>query len=103
VALHAALSLLAGDLAGANLLTNTIGSAGAEGTKRYHAMIDALAERLRSAVPGIIHPIPNADWGAIAFMSAMVGRSASTGDGDRVLSLEDEFAELLLALTHSTA
>jgi AcrR family transcriptional regulator len=101
--LRAALSFLAQDLAAAHLLTNTVGSVGAEGSRRYHAMIDSLAERLRSAAPPIDHPIPNADWGAIAFMSVMVGRYVTAGEADRVLALEDEFAALLLALTHTPA
>ena len=103
VGLHAALSFLAEDLPAAHLLTNTVGSVGAEGSRRYHAMIDTLAGRLRSAAPSIDPPIPNADWGAIAFMSAMVGRCATAGEADRVLALEDEFATLLLVLTHTPA
>ena len=51
VGLHAALSFLAEDLPAAHLLTNTVGSVGAEGSARYHAMIDSLASGLRSAAP----------------------------------------------------
>lgn len=102
-ALRAALRFLAEDLAAAQLLTNTVGSAGAEGSKRYHAMIDSLAERLRGTAPPIAHPIPNADWGAIAYMSVMVGRSASSGGAEAVLALEDDFAALLFTLTHTPA
>ena len=36
-------------------------------------------------------------------MSAMVGRCATAGEADRVLALEDEFATLLLVLTHTPA
>jgi AcrR family transcriptional regulator len=103
MALRTGLRFLADDLPAAQLLTNTVGSAGAEGSKRYHAMIDSLAERLRRAAPPIAHPIPNADWGAVAFMSVMVGRSASSGGADAVLALEDDFAALLLTLTHTPA
>jgi AcrR family transcriptional regulator len=102
-ALREALSFLAGDLAAAHLLMNTVGSAGAEGSRRYHAMIDSLAERLRRVAPPVAHPIPNADWGAIAYMSVMVGRSANSGDADAVLALENDFTALLLTLTHTPA
>jgi hypothetical protein len=36
-------------------------------------------------------------------MSVMVGRSASSGGADAVLALEDDFAALLLTLTHTPA
>jgi AcrR family transcriptional regulator len=100
-ALRSALSFLAEDLAAAQLLTNTVGSAGAASSERYHAMIDTLAQRLRAAAPPIAYPFPEAEWGAVAFMSAMVSRSASSGKAGRVLALEDDFAALLLTLTHS--
>lgn len=95
-ALRAALDLLAADLNGAQLLTTAILCAGAAGTARHHALIDALATRLDPAVADPAAPLaPDTAWGAVVILTTAVSRAAALGDPEALRGLEEESSALL--------
>ena len=96
-ALRAALGYLASDLAACQLLTITVVAAGRDGARRYHAMIESLAERLRAGAPASPAENRDAEWGAIALIGVMVCKAAIQGDPEAILAFEDDFTPMLVA------
>jgi AcrR family transcriptional regulator len=97
-ALRSALAFLAADLAGAQLLSYGIVSAGRNGAERYHEMIETLATQLREGAPAppAAPGGPYSEWAAVVFACSMVGKAAMGGDAAAIRALEGDLLPMLL-------
>lgn len=77
-----AVSLLAGDLPTARLLTVEVLAVGSEGVQRQHEAIEKLAAMLQKAREPDSSPVPfpNAEWAAVTAMTALVARRVAEGE-----------------------
>ncbi len=81
-AVHTALELLAADVPAARLLFVEILALGPEGSERYAAAIEQLAQRL------------HADWAAAAAIAALVGKLVMADEAAALPALEDELVAI---------
>jgi AcrR family transcriptional regulator len=97
VAVHSALAYLDANPGATHLLTVGILACGRRGEYRYQVMIDALADRLRSAGT---HSPPDSALAALLFAASMIAHRIVSREEIEQSALESELVEIFLAITH---